>query len=92
MPGRKWQKIKQMLSNTLRLNFDYLKINHILHPRYHPKVIGHTLENKQKNKCACIHEIIQLIIMKMKMKKKNRSHRYDINRPRSKHRQNIVNM
>ena len=37
------------------------------------------------NKCVCIHEIIQLIIMKMKMKKKNRSHRYDINRPRSRH-------
>ena len=75
-----------MLSNTLRLNFCYLKIIHILHPRYHPKIIGHILKNKQRNKCVCIHEIIQLIIMKMKMKMKNGSHRYDINRPGSKNR------
>ena len=29
--------------------------------------------------------MIRLIIMKMKVKIKNRSHRYDINRPRSRH-------
>ena len=62
-----------MLSNTLRLNFCYLKIIHILHP----KIIGNILKNKQ-NKCVCIHEIIRQIIMKMKMKMKNTSHRYDI--------------
>ena len=33
----------------------------------------------------CIREIIQLIIMKMKMNKENRSYRYDINRPRFRH-------
>ena len=49
-----WQKIKQMLGNTLRLNFCYLKIIHILHSRYRPKIIGHILKNKQKNKCVCI--------------------------------------
>ena len=32
-----------------------------------------------------IHEIIRLIIMKMKMNMKNRSHRYNINRARSRH-------
>ena len=74
-----------MLSNTLRLNFDYLKFIHILHSRYHPKTIGHTLKDKQKNKCVCIHEIMRLIIMKMKMKKKNRLHRNNINIPRSRH-------
>ena len=84
-PGWNWQKIKQKLSNTLRLNFDYLKIIHILHPRYRPKIIVHTLKNKQKNKCFYIHEIIRLIVRKMKMKKKTRSHRYDIDRPRSRH-------
>ena len=42
-------------------------------------------KEKQKNKNSCIHEIIQLIIIKMKMKMKNRSHRYDINRSRSRH-------
>ena len=30
----------------------------------------------KKNKRVFIHEITQLIIMKMKMKMKNRSHRY----------------
>ena len=38
-------------------------------------------KNKQKkNKCVCIHEIIRLIIMKMKIKMKNRLHGCDINR------------
>ena len=32
-----------------------------------------------------MYETIQLIIMTMKMKMKNRSHIYDINRPRSRH-------
>ena len=39
------------------------------------------LKNNQKNKCVCIHEVIGLIIMKIKVKMKNRSHRYDTNRP-----------
>ena len=30
---------------------------HILHPLYHPKIIGHILKNKQKNKCVHIHTI-----------------------------------
>ena len=30
---------------------------HILHPLYHPKIIGHILKNKQKNKCVRIHTI-----------------------------------
>ena len=40
---------------------------------------------KSKNKCFCIHEIKWLIMMEMKMKMKNRSHRHDIKRPTSKH-------
>ena len=72
-----------MLSNTLRLNFCYLKIIHILHLRYHPKLIVHILKNKQMKRCVCIHEIIQLIITNMKMKMKNISHRYDVHRSRS---------
>ena len=82
---RNWQKIKQTLSDTLRLNFCYMKIFHILHLRYHPKIVGHILKNTPKNKCFCIHGIIRLIIIKMQMKMKNISHRYDINRPRSRH-------
>ena len=73
-----------MLCNTLRLDFCNLKITHVLHPPYHPK-IKNTLKNKQKNKCVCIHDIIRLTIMKIKMKMKNRSHRHDLNRFRHGH-------
>ena len=74
-----------MLRNTLKLKFCYLlKTIHILHQHYYPEIIGLILKNKQKNKRVCIHEIIQLITTKMKMKLKNRSYRYDINRPRSR--------
>ena len=44
--------------------------------------MGHILENKHGNKCACIHEIIELIMVNMKMKIKKGSLRYDINRPK----------
>ena len=74
-----------MLSSTLRLNFSFLKIIHILHPRYHPQIIGHILKNEQKNKGVIIYEITRLIIIKMKMKMKKRSHRYNINRSSSRH-------
>ena len=46
-----------MLNSTVRLNFCYLKIIHILHPGYHPKIIGHIPENKQENKYVSIHTI-----------------------------------
>ena len=84
-PRLKLTKIKQMLSNTLWLNFCYLKIIHILYPRYHPKVMVDILKNKQKDMNLCIHKIIRLIIMKMRIKIKNRSHRYEMNIPRSRH-------
>ena len=74
-----------MLSNTLRLNFCYLEIIHILYPHDHPKIIGDIPKNKQKNMYICIHKIIRLILMKTKIKMKNRLHRYGINRPRSRH-------
>ena len=38
-----------------------------------------------KNKCTYFNEIVCLIIMKMRLKMKNGSHRYDINRTRSRH-------
>ena len=55
------------------------------HPWYHPKIIRHILKKKANNKCVCIHVIMRLIIMKVKLKMKNRSHRYSINRPRTRH-------
>ena len=72
-----------MLSNTLRLNFFYLKSIQFFHPRYYPK-IGYNLKTS-KRVIVCIHDILQLIMMKMKMKMKNRSCRYNINRSRSRH-------
>ena len=40
---------------------------------------------KANEQVSLIHEIIRLIIMNMKMKMTKRSHRYDINRPRSRY-------
>ena len=48
--------------------------DHILHWCDHPKIVGHIPRNKQKIKCVCIHEIMRLIITKMKMKIKTRPH------------------
>ena len=45
-----------MLSNTLRLNFGHLKIIHIIHLRYQPKIIVHILKNKQKKNYVCKNE------------------------------------
>ena len=53
---------------------------------------GHILKNKRKNNFVCIHEIIRLTIMKMKVKMKNRSHRHDINGPRLRQGHKIVNI
>ena len=65
-------------------NFCKLKILHILHPRYRPKIIEYILKNKQRYKYMCIHEITRLVIMKMKMKMINRSYRYNMNRAKSR--------
>ena len=85
MPGWNWQKIKQMLSNTLRLNFWQPNIVRIRHLRYHLTITGHFLKNKQKNKGVCILEIMQLVIMIMKTKMKIDSHRCVINKLRCRH-------
>ena len=39
----------------------YLRTYHFLHPCYHPKIIGHILKHKPKNKFVCFHEIIRII-------------------------------
>ena len=52
-PGWNWQRIKQMLSNTLRLSFFYLKNIHILHPRY-PKN-NRTPSKKQAKEQVCLY-------------------------------------
>ena len=79
-----WQ-INQKLSNTLRLTFCYLKIFRFLHPLYHPKINRIYSKKCTKNKCVCFNKVIWLLTMKMRLKKKNRSHRYDINRHLPRH-------
>ena len=71
--------MKEMLSNTLKLNFGYLKIIHILHQRYHPKIIGNIIKYKQK-KQVCLYLWDYTI-----NHNENGLHRYDINRPGSRH-------
>ena len=78
-------EIGKKIEQTLRLNFRYLTVTYILCTRYHPEIIGDILRNMQKSKRLFINEITRLIIMKIKMKMKNRSHRYGKNGPRSKH-------
>ena len=74
-----------MLSNIQRMNFCYLKIIPNVHPSYDTGIIRHSVRNKRKNSCVCIHQVMWLIIMKMKMEVNISSHVYDINRPRSWH-------
>ena len=50
--GRKSSKCQA----TPWLNFGYLKIIYILHPRCQPKLIVHILINKQKKKYVCKNE------------------------------------
>ena len=51
----KLAKFKQILSNTLRLNFCYLKIIHILHPHSRLKIMEHS--EKQAKEQLRIHTI-----------------------------------
>ena len=48
------KKMKQKLSNTLRLNFCYLKIIPILHPCYHLKLIRDIVKNVQKTSVSVL--------------------------------------
>ena len=82
MPGWDWQKIEEKLSNTLRLNFCYLKITHFLHP-------PSTNHRRHSKKCTQNKYVFNwgYIINgnEIMLKMKNRSYRYDINRPRPRH-------
>ena len=68
----------EKLSNTLRLNFCYLKIIRFIHPRCHPKNI-----KKYSKKCA--KTSVSVLIKKMKINVKYRLHRCDINKLRPRH-------
>ena len=62
------KKTKQMLSNTLRMNFYFLNIILILHQRYHSKNDRTYSKKISKITSVCVDDITQLIIMEMKMK------------------------
>ena len=62
--------MKQMLSNTLRLNFTYLKIIYILYPRYHLKTNGYILKKKQKSKRGLYSRDYTITHNEIKMKMK----------------------
>ena len=76
------KKIKQKLSNTLRLTFRCLKIIHFFHPRYYPKRYS---KKRTKNKCVCFKDVIWLMAMIIRLKMKSIIQRYGINRPGPRH-------
>ena len=45
-----------------------------------------------KNKYVCLNEFVWLMTMKIRLKMKNRSHRYSINRPRARHSYKYTNI
>ena len=57
-----------------------MKIIRFLDPLFHLKIVGHS--KKCAKKKVCFNEIALLIIMKMKIRMRNRSHGSGINRPR----------
>ena len=72
---QKFTKNQANAKQHIESDFSYLKIIHTLHPHYLQKILGHILKNKQKGQPVFTHEITRLIIMKMKMKIKNKSNR-----------------
>ena len=77
--------MKQKLSNTLKLNFCFLKIIPILHPCYHPKLIWDVLKNGQKTSVSVLMRSYDYMYWKWSSKWKNGLHRYDINRTKQTH-------
>ena len=59
----------------------YLKIIRFLHLRQLPSKNNKTYSKKSTKTSVCLKDVISLMTMKMRLKMKNRSHRYDINRP-----------
>ena len=49
-------------------------------------------KDNRRNKCFCFNDVIWSMAMKMRLKMKNRSQGYDINRPRPRMGPNILNI
>ena len=81
MPDWNLQNIKQKLSNNLKLNFCYLKIICFLHQYYHQKIT----RDIKKKKCDCFNDAMLVMAMELRLKTKNGSQRYKINKSRPRH-------
>ena len=79
------EKIKQKLSNTLVLNFCYLRFICFFSSTLSFKHNRKYSKKSTKNKYGCLNAYMWLMTMKMRLKMKNRSSRYDINRPKPRH-------
>ena len=74
-------KAKQHLEVEFLLFENYSLSSSTLSPRNNKKYS----KKYTKNKYVCLSEVIWLMTMKVRLDMKNRSNRYDINRPRLKH-------
>ena len=84
-PGWRWYRVKQKLSNIPRLKICDWKTIRFLCPGYHLKSAADIWKSVLNIKYVCFNEILWLIITKINLKIKYRSHRYNINKPRSRH-------
>ena len=74
----KLAKNQENIKQHLRLNFCYLKIIHILHPRYHPKITGHIIR-KYANEQVCLLSLDYMLNHnENENENEKNSHRYDI--------------
>ena len=76
---------RSKLSNTLRLKFLIFENYSLFSTPLLSKKMGDIVKSVQKTEHVCLNEVIWLMTMEMRTKMKNRSHRCDINRPRSRH-------
>ena len=74
-------KAKQHPEAELSLFENYLLFSSSLSPKNNTKYS----KKCTKIKYVCLNEVIRLMAMKMRLKMKNRSHIYDINRTRLRH-------
>ena len=65
------KRLNKMLSNTMKLNLPFENYSH-------SSITLSSKSNRTYSKKEHSHEIMRLIIMKMKIKMKNRWHKYDI--------------
>ena len=81
----KFAKHKQKLSNTLEAEVLLFQNYSLSSSTLSPKNNRAFSKKCMKNRYVCLNEVIYSMTMKMRLKMKNRWHRYDINRHRLRH-------